>query len=133
MLHLYRGLIDILNARSSALNEDFKKHIQTHRKYYERDVENQVNSYGTDGYWNLILEIIFLIYIKFVHIVGIALIATLAIIFFPLSGMLAIFENMFFRFNREQREFIDAQEQALAQARQEPKQVLMETHNEQGK
>lgn len=126
MLHLYRGLIDILNARASALNEDFKQHIQTHRQYHERDVENHVNSYGTDGYWNLILEIIFLIYIKFVHVVGIVLIATLAIVFFPLSGLLAIFENMFFKLNKEQRAFMDAQERVLAEPKQEPKQVLME-------
>jgi len=129
MLHLYRGLIDILNARAGALNEDFKQHIQTHRQYQERDVENHVNSYGTDGYWNLILEIIFLVYIKFVHVAGIALIATLAIVFFPLSGMLAIVENMFFKLNKEQRAFMEAQEHVLS----EPKPTVMEAQNEQGK
>ena len=126
MLHLYRGLIDILNARSSALNEDFKQHIQTHRQYRERDLDQQINAYGVEGYWNLILEIVFLIYVKFVHITGIVLIATLALVFFPLSAMMAIFENFLYRFDREHREFAQTQQE-------HQRQILMESSNEQGK
>ena len=126
MLHLYRGLIDILNARSSALNEDFKQHIQTHRRYCERDIDKQINAYGVEGYWNLILEIVFLIYVKFVHITGIALIATLALVFFPLSAIMAIFENLIHRFDREHREFVQTHQE-------HQKQILMESNNEQGK
>jgi hypothetical protein len=126
MLHLYRGLIDILNARAAALNEDFKQHIQTHREYRKRDIDNQINSHGVEGYWNLILEIVFLIYVKFVHITGIALIAALALIFFPLSAVIAVFENLVYRFDREHRQFVQAQQE-------HQKQILMESNNEQGK
>ena len=125
MLHLYRGLIDILNARTTALNEDFKQHIQTHRQYRQRDIDNQINSYGVEGYWNLILEIVFLIYVKFVHIIGIALIAVLAMVFFPLSAFIAVFENLLHRFDREHKMFVQAQQEYQKQTLDQ-KQILME-------
>lgn len=128
MLHLYRGLIDILNARISALNEDFKQHIQTHRQYQQRDVDSQINAYGVEGYWNLMLEIVFLVYTKFVHVTGIVLIFLLAFVFFPLSAVMAVFENMMHRFDRNYHEVMASQTQPAVEPHKE---ILMETATNQ--
>lgn len=87
MLKLYRGLVDILTSRCEGLNDAFSKHIREFN-----DGETQDNNFGVKGFWNLLLEIVFVMYVKMFAALGIVLTVALALVFFPLHAMrMAIF------------------------------------------
>lgn len=82
MLKLYRGLVDILTERCEGLNNAFSAHIRT---FNSGDTET--NNFGVSGFWNLLLEIVFVMYVKMFVAVGIVLTVCLAILFFPLYAL----------------------------------------------
>ena len=82
MLKLYRGLVDILTARCEGLNDAFSKHIRT---FNEGDTD--ANTFGVKGFWNLLLEIAFILYVKLFVAIGIVLTVGLALVFFPLHAL----------------------------------------------
>jgi hypothetical protein len=90
MLKLYRGLVDILTERCEGLNNAFSKHIREFN-----DGETETNNFGVKGFWNLLLEIVFVMYVKTFAVLGIVLTVTLAIVFFPLHALGNMFLNMF--------------------------------------
>jgi preprotein translocase subunit SecG len=89
MLELYRGIIDILTARCEALNDAFAKHI---REFNNGETDD--NNFGVKGFWNLLLEITFVMYVKIFVGIGIVLTVLLAIIFFPLYAMTVAVTNI---------------------------------------
>ena len=82
MLKLYRGLINILTERCESLNMAFSAHI---REFNNGETEN--NNFGVKGFWNLLLEIVFVLYVKMFAALGIVLTVVLAIVFFPLYAV----------------------------------------------
>ena len=89
MLKLYRGLVDILTARCEGLNDAFSKHIRTFN-----DGETNDNNFGVKGFWNLILEIIYILYVKIFVAIGIVLTVSLAVVFFPLHAFRVAITNI---------------------------------------
>jgi uncharacterized membrane protein len=89
MLKLYRGLVDILTARCEALNDAFSKHIRTFN-----NGETVNNNFGVKGFWNLLLEITYVMYVKLFVAIGIVLTVVLAIIFFPLYAVTMAISNI---------------------------------------
>lgn len=89
MLSLYRGLVDILTDQCEKLNSEFIKHI---RKF--NDGETQDNNFGVKGFWNLLLEIVYILYVKLFVGLGIILTISLAIVFFPLHAFRVAVTNI---------------------------------------
>ena len=89
MLKLYRGIVDILICRSEGLNSAFAKHI---REFNQGDDDQ---NYGTTGFWNLLLEVTYLLYVKLFVGLGLLITISLAICFFPLYAMTKAFGGSF--------------------------------------
>lgn len=89
MLKLYRGIIDILTSRCEGLNDAFSKHIRCFN-----NGETESNNFGVKGFWNLLLEITYVMYVKIFVAVGIILTVTLAVVFFPLYALTVAVNNI---------------------------------------
>ena len=89
MLKLYRGIVDILTARCEGLNDAFSKHIRTFN-----DGQTTENNFGVAGFWNLLLEITFVMYVKMFAALGIVLTVVLALSFFPLHALRIAVSNI---------------------------------------
>lgn len=89
MLKLYRGIVDILTARCEGLNDAFAKHIRAFN-----NGETDENNFGVKGFWNLLLEIVFVMYVKMFAALGIVLTVALALVFFPLHAIRIAILNM---------------------------------------
>jgi hypothetical protein len=83
MINLYRGLINILASQSRAQSDAFTKHIRSGCT----DETLEPNQLGIGGFWNLLLEILFILFTKVVFFCGVLGVMVLAIIFFPLYGI----------------------------------------------
>lgn len=81
MIKLYRGLIDILIFNSRTMDEQFTKHI---REGCQGDSDND---FGVKGFWNFLLEVTMVLFVKFFIAFGVCLTVSLAIIFFPLYAI----------------------------------------------
>ena len=82
MLQLYRGLIDILIYQSRGMDEQFMQHI---RSFNEGD--SNPENFGVSGFWNFLLEIICVMFVRAFLVIGTTLFVCLAIIFFPLYAI----------------------------------------------
>jgi hypothetical protein len=82
MLKLYRGIIDILTERSEGLTIAFRNHIREFN-----DGETVENNFGVKGFWNLLLEIVFVMYVKLFVAFGVMLSVGLSLVFFPLHAI----------------------------------------------
>ena len=89
MLRLYRGLVDILTDQCEKLNSEFIKHIRIFN-----DGETDTNNFGVKGFWNLLLEITYILYVKLFVALGIILTISLAIVFFPLHALRMAITNV---------------------------------------
>lgn len=81
MINLYRGLVDILINQTEMLNKQFVKHIRT---FNDGDPEE---NFGTAGFWNLLLEVTYIFYVKTFVAIGIGITILLAVVFFPLYAL----------------------------------------------
>ena len=87
MIKLYRGLIDILIFNSRQMDEMFTKHI--------RDGAPEGNGdFGVNGFWNLLLEVTFLLFTKSFIAIGVILSVSLAVVFFPLYALKQSISNI---------------------------------------
>ena len=86
MTDLYRGLLLVLTNKFYELILAFRTHIQSFKEETQ-DPENYFDV-GVLGFWNLMLEIVLTLLSLSCLIVGVALIATLAIIFYPCHAFL---------------------------------------------
>lgn len=89
MIKLYRGLVDILTSQCESLNKEFITHIRT----FNSGDEGQ--SFGTAGFWNLLLEVVYILYVKSFVAIGICITIVLAIVFFPLYAILRAISTAF--------------------------------------
>ena len=81
MIKLYRGLIDILIDNSRRMDEMFTGHIR------KQSLDDDGGDFGVSGFWNLLLEVTFLLFIKTFIAIGVVLTVSLAIVFFPLYAL----------------------------------------------
>ncbi len=81
MISLYRGIVDILINQTEMLNKQFVKHIRT---FNEGD---PTENFGTAGFWNLLLEVTYIFYVKAFVAIGIGITLGLAVVFFPLYAL----------------------------------------------
>jgi hypothetical protein len=81
MISLYRGIVDILITQTEVLNKQFVKHIRT---FNDGD---PTENFGAAGFWNLLLEVTCIFYVKAFVAIGIAVALGLALIFFPLYAL----------------------------------------------
>lgn len=86
MTDLYRGILLLLQTKFSVLMAEIRTHIRS----FNQASDNPDNWFdiGVMGFWNLILEIVFTLFGISCLILGIALTAILAIIFYPFHGLL---------------------------------------------
>lgn len=82
LLKLYRGLVDIFIKQSLVQEQEFVKHIRSEVPALAED-----GTVGTKGFWNLMLEIIFVLYTKTVFLIGLVIVCVLAVLSFPLYGV----------------------------------------------
>jgi uncharacterized membrane protein len=66
--------------------------ITTHIRH---DASVDGGDFGVNGFWNLLLEVTFLLFLKVFISVGVLLIVSLAIVFFPLYALKQSFLNIF--------------------------------------
>lgn len=86
MTELYRGLLLVLTNKFNELILSFRTHIQSFNQY-TKDPDNYYDV-GVLGFWNLMLEIILTLFSVTCLIIGVSLIAILAIVFYPCFGFL---------------------------------------------
>jgi len=90
MIKLYRGIVDILLTQSRDMGGQVSKHIRG--TLTNKNVEENEN--GTTGIWNLLLEVIFLVFGQLILLVGLSIVASFAIVFFPLQAVWRAFMDM---------------------------------------
>lgn len=81
MTELYRGLLLVLTSKFNELIVSLRIHIQSFNQN-TNDTESYFD-FGVLGFWNLMLEITFSIFALVCLILGVSLVASLAIIFYP--------------------------------------------------
>lgn len=97
MIKLYRGLVDILIVNSRTMDQEFTEHI--------RDCESTgENDFGVKGFWNLLLEVVILLFVKLFVSFGVLLVTALAIVFFPLYALKTSISNVL---NHRASSFVD--------------------------
>jgi len=89
MISLYRGIVDILTNQTEILNKQFIKHIRT---FNDGD---PTENFGTSGFWNLMLEVTYIFYVKTFVAIGVFITIMLALIFFPLYALRMSFNGAF--------------------------------------
>ena len=82
MLKLYRGLVDIFIKQSLVQEQEFVKHVRS-----DTPAVIEEGTIGTRGFWNLMLEIVFVLFTKTVFLFGLVTVGVLAIISFPVYGI----------------------------------------------
>lgn len=92
MTELYRGLLLVLTTSFNKLIETLREHIRTF-KQQTRDEDNFLDV-GVLGFWNLLLEIVFTLYILMCLTSGIFLTAGLAIMAYPFVALLTYSSNL---------------------------------------
>ena len=90
MIKLYRGIVDILVTQSRDMGGQVSKHIRG--TLTNKNVEENEN--GTTGIWNLLLEVIFLVFGQLILLVGLSIVASFAIVFFPMQAVWRAFMDM---------------------------------------
>ena len=89
MLKLYRGIIDNLTYKSEGLISSLSGHVRSFN-----DGETDGNNFGVRGFWNILLESTFILYIQSFVVIGILLTIALAIVFFPLHALCMVTLNI---------------------------------------
>lgn len=85
MTELYRGLLEILVMRCIEQIESLRVHIRSHNLGKSEIVGFDI---GVTGFWNLLLEIMFTLFTVIFLILGISLIAFLAITLYPFAAFI---------------------------------------------
>jgi hypothetical protein len=83
MTELYRGLLQILVMRCIEQIESLRVHIRSHNSGKSEIVDFDI---GVTGFWNLLLEIVFTMFTVIFLILGILLIAILAVTSYPFAA-----------------------------------------------
>lgn len=86
MTELYRGILLVLTSKLYELILSFRTHIQSF-KQHTTDPDNYFDV-GVLGFWNLMLEVMLTLFALACLVIGVTLIAALAIIFYPWHAFL---------------------------------------------
>ena len=86
MTELYRGILLVLTNKFNELILSFRNHIQSF-KQETTDPESYFDV-GVLGFWNLMLEIVLTLFSLFCLTTGVALVAFLAISFYPCHAVI---------------------------------------------
>jgi hypothetical protein len=86
MTELYRGLLLVLTNKFNELILSFREHTQSFKKNTD-DPENYFDV-GVLGFWNLMLEVVLTLFALTCLILGVGLVAALAVVFYPLHAVL---------------------------------------------
>lgn len=119
MTELFRGILDILNANIIRLGASIKSHIRKTNPTPNKDEDEDWASYKIAGFWNLMLELVFNVYIIFMLFTGVILTWVMALIGYPFRLIYGIFANMFTATVRYRYMDVEEYEQALQQQQQE--------------
>lgn len=82
MLKIYRNLLDILLYSSDSITKQFTSHIRDYN-----NGEQTGDNFETKGYWNFLLEIVFIVFVYSFTLSAILLCAAMAVVFFPLNAL----------------------------------------------
>lgn len=85
MTELYRGLLEILVMRCVEQIESIRVHLRSHNSGYSQDYEFDI---GVTGFWNLMLETVFTIFIILFLFSAVCLTATLAVASYPFAALM---------------------------------------------
>ena len=85
MTDLYRGLLEIFVMRCIEQIESLRVHIRSHNSGISKNKDFDV---GVSGFWNLILETLFTIFVVAFLMSGICLTACLAILSYPFAAII---------------------------------------------
>ena len=85
MTDLYRGLLLVLTNKFYELILAFRTHIQSFKE--ETQDPDSYFDVGVLGFWNLMLEIVLTLLSLCCLVAGVALIAVLAIVFYPCHAL----------------------------------------------
>ena len=87
IIELYRGLMNILIEQNLQFEN---KLVELIRPFHEPKAPEPGESGIFNGFWNFMLEVSMVLFAKFIFVMGIVLVLTLAIIFFPLNFLVNI-------------------------------------------
>lgn len=85
MTELYRGLLEILVMRGIEQIESLRTHIRLHNSGHSQIDQFDI---GVTGFWNLMLETVFTIFIIIFLLLFVCLTASLAIISYPFAAFI---------------------------------------------
>ncbi len=87
MTELYRGLLLVITNKFYELILSFRTHIQM----FKKETTDPLNYFdvGVFGFWNLMLEITVTLFALACMTIGVSLIASLAIVFYPFHAVLS--------------------------------------------
>ena len=86
MTDLYRGLLLVLTNKFNELIVAFRTHIQSFKE--ETQDPDSYFDVGFLGFWNLMLEIVLTLLSLSCLVIGVSLIAVLAMVFYPCHAFL---------------------------------------------
>ena len=93
MAKLYRGSLDILRTKHDALNNSLIAHVRS----FDKPVEEKDYPYVESmGFWRMIVELIFQVYVQISLCIGILLVVLLVIFAWPLRFLIEAFAGSFF-------------------------------------
>ena len=89
---LFRGLVDILRTKHDNLASALISHVRT----FDKDSDDTDWIYAeTSGFWRMLLELTFQIYVNICYFVGILLVATLVCVAWPVRFLIEVFSGSF--------------------------------------
>ena len=103
MAKLYRGILDILRTKHDTLSTSIIAHIRS----FDRVATDGDMTYAESlGYWRMLVELIFQVYVQISLFIGMALVVMLVVVAWPLRFLIEIFSGSWFlsreRFQYEQ-------------------------------
>jgi hypothetical protein len=88
MAKLYRGNLDILRTKHEALSNSLITHIRS----FDKTVDDNDSTYAESlGFWRMLVELIFQVYVQISLCVGILLVVLLVIFAWPIRFLIELF------------------------------------------
>ncbi len=128
MAKLYRGLLDILKNKSDTLSTALVAHIRS----FDRNEETEFSYTEMMGFWRMLMELVFNVYVQIVHFVGVLLVTVLVAVAWPIRCLIEIFTGSWFGRNYQVSEDVETTDR-IAPTMDEPKSVVRRVVYEEAK
>lgn len=92
MARLYRGLLDILKSKSDSLSTALVAHIRS----FDRGEETEFSYTEMLGFWRMLMELVFNVYVQIVLFVGVLLVTVLVAVAWPIRCLIELFTGSWF-------------------------------------